>query len=47
MYSSHCMIIQCVGFKSIIMLLIWMDDASSSKIFNEFDYLFLSNVLLV
>ena len=24
-----------------------MDDASSFKIFNEFDYLFLSNVLLV
>ena len=46
MYSSHYSIIKCVGFKPIHCATN-LDIASSSKVFNEFDYVFLLNVLLV
>ena len=46
MYYSHHKIIKRVSFKSIHCA-INLDVASSSKVFSEFDYLFLSDVLLV
>ena len=46
MYYSHHRIIKCVGFKPIHCA-INLDDVSSFKAFNEFDYVFLSNLLLV
>ena len=45
-YSSYHRIIKCVGFKPIYCA-INLDVASSSKIFSEFDFLFISDVLLV
>ena len=46
MYSSHHRIIKCVGFKPIHCVT-YLDDVSSFRVFNEFDYVFLSNLLLV
>ena len=46
MYYSHYKIIKYVGFESIIYI-INLDVTSSSKVFNEIDYMFLSNILLV
>ena len=40
MYYSHNIIINCVGFKSIHCA-INLDVTSSSRVFNEFDYLFI------
>ena len=40
MYSIHHKIIKCVGFKSIHCA-INLNVLSSSKVFNEFDYVFL------
>ena len=45
-YSSHYRIIKYVGFRPIIYA-INPDVALSSKVFSEFDSVFLSNVLLV
>ena len=45
-YSSHHRIIKCVGFKSIHCT-INLNVATSSKVFSEFDYIFLLDVLLV
>ena len=45
-YSNHYRIIKCADFKSI-RYVINMDAVSFFKVFNEFDYVFLSNVLLV
>ena len=45
MYSSFRRIIKCVGFKPI-RCAIYLNITSSFKLFNEFDYLFLSDVLL-
>ena len=45
-YSSHYKIIKYVGFLSIIYA-INLNVASSSKVFNEFDSMFLSNVLII
>ena len=44
--SSHYSIIECVGFKSIHYT-INLDVISFPRVFNEFDYVFISNVLLV
>ena len=41
MYSSHHRIIKCVGFKPIHCS-INLDVASFSRVFSEFDYIFLS-----
>ena len=46
MYFSRHIIIKCVGFKSIHCF-INLDTASSSKVFSEFDFIFITNVLLV
>ena len=46
MYSSYHRIIKCVGFESIHCATN-LDITSSSKVFSEFDYVFLLNVLLV
>ena len=46
MYSNHYRIIKCVGFEPIHCA-INLNVASFSKVFNKFDYIFLSNVLLV
>ena len=46
MYYNHRRIIKCVGFKPIYCV-INLDATSSSIIFNEFDYLFLSVILLI
>ena len=45
MYSSHHRIVKYVGFKPIHHA-INLDIASSSKVVREFDYVFLSNILL-
>ena len=45
-YSSHYRIIKYVGFEPIIYV-INLDAMSFSKVFIEFDSMFLSNVLLV
>ena len=45
-YSNHYRIIKCADFKSIHYV-INMDAMSFFKVFSEFDYVFLSNVLLV
>ena len=42
-YSNHYRIIKCKSIHYVIN----MDVVSSFKVFNEFDYVFLSNVLLV
>ena len=44
MYSSHYMIIKFVGFKPI-QYTINLDVVSFSEVFNEFDYVFRSDVL--
>ena len=46
MYSRYHGIIKCVDFKPIYYA-INLDVMSSSKIFSEFDYLFISDILLV
>ena len=46
MYSNYYRTIKCVAFEPIHYV-INMNVASSSKVFSEFDYMFLSNVLLV
>ena len=46
MYFSRYRIIKCVSFE-LIHYVINLDDVSFSKIFNEFDFVFLSNILLV
>ena len=46
MYYNHHRIIKCIGFKPIHCA-INLDVISSSRVFNEFDYVFLSNELLV
>ena len=46
MYSSHYTIIKCVCFK-LIHCVVNLDVTSFSRVFNEFDYLFLSDVLLL
>ena len=46
MYSSHHRIINYVGLK-LIHYAINLDVALSSRVFSEFDYVFLSNALLV
>ena len=46
MYSIYYMIVKYVGFESILYA-INLDSASSSKVFNEFDFMFLSNALLL
>ena len=45
-YFSYYKIIEYIGFESIIYV-INLDVASSSKILSEFDYIFLSNILIV
>ena len=40
------MIIKCVGFE-LIHYVINLDVESSSKVFSKFDYVFLSNIMLV
>ena len=45
-YSSHYRIIKYVAFEPIIYV-INLDVTSSSKVFSEFDSIFLSNILLV
>ena len=45
-YCSHYIIIKCIGFEPNNYN-INLDLDSSSKVFNEFDFVFLSNVLLV
>ena len=46
MYSSHHRIIKCIDFKPINCA-INLDVASSFRVFSKFDYLFLSDVLLI
>ena len=46
MHFSHYKIIKYIGFE-VIIYSINLDVALSSKVFNEFDYMFLLNVLLV
>ena len=46
MYSSYHGIIKCVDFKPIHYA-INLDVTSSSIVFSEFDYLFISDILLV
>ena len=46
MYFSHHIIIKFVGFEPIYYV-INLDVAPSSRVFNKFDSMFLSNVLLV
>ena len=46
MYFSYHRIIKWVGFK-LIHYALNLDIASSFKVLNEFDYMFLSNILLV
>ena len=46
MYSSHYRIIKYVGFEPKFYS-INLDVMSSSKVFCEFDYMFLWNVLLI
>ena len=46
MYFSHHRIIKYVGFEPIYCA-INLDDTPSFRVFNEFDFVFLSNVLLV
>ena len=46
MYSNHYRIIKCIGSEPIHYAFN-LDVASSFKIFSDFDYVFLSNVLLV
>ena len=46
MYSSHHKMIKCVGFESIHYA-INLDVTSSSRVFSEFDSVFLLNILLV
>ena len=46
MYSNHHRIIKCVGFKPIHYA-INLNTTSSSRVFSEFDSLFLSDVSLV
>ena len=46
MYYSHHRIIKCTGFKPIHYA-ITLNVTSSFIVFNEFDYLFISDVLLV
>ena len=46
MYSSHHRIIKCVGFESIHCI-INLNIVLFSRVFNEFDYVFLSNILMV
>ena len=45
-YFSYYKIIEYIGFESIIYI-VNLDIASSSKILSEFDYIFLSNILIV
>ena len=45
MYYSFHRIIKCVGFKPI-RCAIYLNITSSFRLFNEFDYLFLSDILL-
>ena len=44
-YSMHFFIIKCIGFEAIIFF-INVKVVSSFKVFNTFDYMFLSIVLL-
>ena len=46
MYSSHYRILKYISFESIVYI-INLDVISSSKVFNEFDFIFLLNVLQV
>ena len=46
MYSSYHKIIKCVDYKPIHYV-INLYVATSFKVFSKFDYMFLSNVLLV
>ena len=46
MYYSHYRIIKYVAYEPIIYV-INLDIASSSKVFNKFDFIHLSNILLV
>ena len=46
MYSSYHKIIKCVSFK-LIHCVIHLDLALSFRVYSKFDFVFLSNVLLV
>ena len=46
MYFSHYNIIKCIGLE-LIHYAINLNFASFSKVFKEFDYVFLLNILLV
>ena len=46
MYSSHDSNIKCVGFK-LIHYVINLDVVSSSMVFSEFDFVFLSICILI
>ena len=46
MYYSYHKIIKCVCFK-LIRCVINLDITSFFRVFNEFDYMFISNLLLV